>query len=196
MSYIGNALAHLENYRVLRVQEKAGEGHPDGLAGEHLLALGMRETALRNINGGAEYVNGKWVPAKTDRGWLQISDRYHMDWLRSVPGCKEGTWVSARGHSAGDEGYCPQFSTAIDFTLREMHEAMAYARKHGVVERDIVRFAIASHNGGIGGAMQGYQEGNVDKYTALGDYSGWVLAKVPEIRSWINAHPNWKYHKE
>jgi hypothetical protein len=190
---IATALANLGNYRVRRVQEVALEGAPDGISGFLLLALGYRETSLRNINGGATWdpVAKKWVAAKRDRGWLQINQDYHADWLKSVPGCPEGTWVPEPGHSAFEVGYCPRFTDALRFTVDEFHEALAFAEDNGVPKEDRVRFAIAAHNAGLGGARKGYREGNVDKYTALGIYSYAILETRPQIQSWITKHPKW-----
>ena len=48
---------------------------------------------LRNICGGAKLVDGQWVQAFTDRGWLQMTDTLvaEREWLaRPVPGCPNG----------------------------------------------------------------------------------------------------------
>lgn len=193
MSYIGTSLAHLGNYRVLKTQEVAREGGPDNIYGVHLLALGLRETGLRNINGGGTFVNGTWAPAKTDRGCFQISQKYHSAFLKSVPGCKEGSWWPTDGKTALDEGYCPRFSDAVRYANRTLQLGIEFSHDNHVRSEDRVRFAIAAYNAGLGGALNGYKQGNVDKYTTGGDYSKWVLEKVPEMRTWLNEHPNWKY---
>jgi hypothetical protein len=196
---IGQALARLGNYRVKRAQQVAAEGAPDGISGALLLALGMRETWGRNIEGGAKNVNGKWVPLdpdvpaeakKMDVGWLQINRSYHYDALRAMPGVETGTWGPVMvGHSPVEAGFVPRFEESLRFTINELQEAVAYGHDHGA--KDPVRFAVAAHNAGLGGALGGLKDGNVDKYTAGGDYSAWVLAARTEVNRWLGDHPKW-----
>ena len=194
---VGKALANLGNYRVKRAQEVANSGFPDGISGSLLLALGMRETMLQNIQGGAMFVDGKWVPqtdpTKMDVGWSQINRGFHSGSLKLMPGVKNGTWApTVDGKTANDAGFVPRFEDALQFTVNMMHESQAYGSTHGVKDEDLARFAVAAHNGGMGGALKGYREGNVDKYTTLGDYSGWVLRHRTLINRWLGQHPNWK----
>lgn len=190
------ALARLGNYRVLRAQQVANAGDPDGISGALLLAFGMRETWLRNIEGGAKLVDGRWVPetdpSRMDVGWTQISRRYHRDALDLMPGVKTGTWGPVVPmKTAAEAGFVPRFEEALQFTLRELHESIAFAEDHGVAEADRIPFAGAAHNAGQGGALQGYRAGDVDKFTAGGDYSAWVLAARKVINRWLGTHPNW-----
>lgn len=110
-----------------------------------------------------------------------------------MPAVKEGTWgpVIDDGNTAYSFGYAPRFEQSLWFTLDNMHEAQAYAEDHGVPESELGRFAVAAHNGGIGGALQGWREGDVDKYTAGGDYSAWVARHATKIRAWLRDHPAW-----
>lgn len=183
MTYVETSLKNLGKYRVYKTQTVAAEGENDGIYGVHLLALGLRETGLRNINNAAG----------TDRGCFQISDRWHPEWLKAHAGCPVGTWWPEEGKTAYDKGYCPRFSDAVRYAVRLLQDGLEYASDMGVPEKDWVRFALASYNCGLGGARAGWREGNVDKYTTGGDYSKWVLLKVPEIRDWLKAHPNWRY---
>lgn len=191
------ALHNAGHYRVVQAQRVAREGDPDGISGALLLALGIRETGLRNVQGGAKLVDGRWValgPADAhlmDVGALQISRRYHPETLRRLAAVKAGTWGPVvPGVTPMTYGFVPQWTPALRFTIDEMHEAIAYAQDKGV--KDPVRFAVAAHNAGVGGAMDGYRAGDVDLHTAHGDYSRWVLATRSVVNGWLAKHPNWK----
>lgn len=183
--YIGDSLKNLGHYRVMRVQEIAHEEN-DNITGVLLLCLGLRETGLRNINN----------PAKTDKGWLQISDVYHHDWLYKQPGCAVGTWTPVAGRRASEPNYCPRFTSATRYAIDLLQEGIGYAASRSLPKDRQVRFAIASYNAGIGGAMNGYRAGDVDKYTTGGNYSSWVLDKKPQVSAWLKAHPNWLWTPE
>lgn len=196
------ALKRLGAYRVKRAQEVANEGVTDGIDGGHVLALGLRETWGRNVEGGAKLIDGRWVPEddpkRMDVGMFQISRRYHPDALKLMPGVKVGTWGPVvEGKSANVGGFVPQFTTGLRFTIEEMRDAIAFAEDHGVPDGGgaQVRFAIAAHNAGVGGALNGFKAGDVDKFTAGGDYSAWVLAAKKLVTAWLKAHPNWKIPK-
>ena len=194
---VGKALANLGRYRVQRAQIVANEGSPDGISGALIMALGLRETHLRNIEGGAMLVDGKWVAQtdymKMDVGWTQINRGYHYGDLKLMPGVKSGTWGPVvSGMTAGDKGYCMRFEDSLRWTITNMQEAIAYAEDKDIPEEDRVRYAIAAHNGGLGGALRGYREGNVDKYTTGGDYSAFVLRHRTLVNRWLGSHPNWK----
>lgn len=193
---VGKALANLGHYRVMRVQRAALEGEPDGISGALLLALGLRETTLRNIEGGAKQVNGKWVPEtdplRMDVGWVQISRRYHLAELRRMPGVRTGTWAPVvDGKTAADAGHAPRFEESLRYVLDAMHEDMAFGEDNGVTH-DLVRFAVAAHNAGAGGALKGWKAGDLDRYTAGGDYSRWVLHHRTLANQWLGEHPNWR----
>lgn len=197
---IAEALKRLGNYRVRRAQTVALMGEPDGIAGSHLLALGLRETGLRNVEGGAKLVGGKWVALNPkdpdeaklmDVGWTQISRRYHPEALRRMPAVKSGTWTPLRpGTTPLDGGCVPRFEDALQFTIRAMQSNASYAEGRGY--REPVRFSIAAHNGGRGGAQTGYSRGDVDRFTTGGDYSEWVLDAKSRIDRWLRAHSGWR----
>jgi hypothetical protein len=194
---VGKALANLGNYRVKRAQEVANTGFPDGISGSLLLALGLRETNLKNLEGGLKLVGGEWVkqddPTKMDVGWTQINRGFHAASLKLMPGVKAGTWTpTVDNKTANDAGFVPRFEEALMFTVNMMHESQAYGADHGVPDADLARFSVAAHNGGMGGALKGFREGNMDKYTTMGDYSGWVLRHRTLINRWLGQHPNWK----
>jgi hypothetical protein len=199
---IGHALARLGNYRVERAQVVANEGRPDGISGALVLALGMRETWGRNIEGGAKLdSHGTWVPldpknpgdaARMDVGWTQINRGFHHDALARMPGVLTGTWGPViKDHNPTMAGIVPRFEEALRFTVEELRENAAYAMDHGVPANEAIHVAVAAHNAGVGGALRGWQAGNCDKYTAGGDYSKWVLAARRAVNQWLGSHPNW-----
>ncbi len=175
-------LRRLGHGRVIRTQEIAGEGNPDGISGALILALGSRESGMQNI------LN----PAGTDRGWLQVSDKYHRDWLESVPGCPSGSWSPAKGKTAASPGHAPRHADAARYAIRLLKDARAFAREHNVEPSLQVQFAITAYNAGAGGAIRGYREGDLDKYTTGGEYGENVLERKTAVVRWLNDHPNWK----
>jgi hypothetical protein len=189
---VGHSLAVFGNYRVLRSQQlcEANENFPHPSTA---MALGLRETGLANIDGGAVMENGVWVRTFTDRGCFQIAESEARDWLKSVPGCPEGQWGPKAGHNALEPHYCPRFTDALEYTIREFNGHRRQAEENFVASKDLERFCVAAHNAGFTGALNGYREGNVDKNTALGDYSAWVLKYAKVIHNWVVAHPHWVY---
>jgi hypothetical protein len=181
-THVERALKRLGNYRVKAAQEAANEGPPDGISGALMLALGLRESDLQNINN----------PDQTDHGCFQISDIYHDDWLRSEPGCKEKTWTAVEGHTAAESGYCPRYTPALNYALKMLKANRLAAMRLGVPENKAVRFAVAAYNAGFGGAMRGWREGDVDKYTTGDDYSDWTMRHRLIIQHWLDKHPSWK----
>lgn len=197
--YLDARMRELGHYRVVRAQEIAEEEY--GIPGSYLLALGLRETGDRNIRGGGTFdENNKWIPAtdpkQQDVGWLQISQHWHEANLRHMPGVKEGTWGPVvKDKTAASPGYVPRYTDSLRYTLDEFEAAEEYARANGVPENQQLRFAIAAHNAGKGGAMSGWREGNVDKYTTHGDYSAWVIEAQKKVENFLNRHPNWKWEE-
>lgn len=180
------ALHRFGNYKVEAAQRVALEGPADEISGFLLLALGLRESHLQNINNAAG----------TDRGCFQISDKYHSAWLKGQPGCPVGTglasWRAVPGKTALDRGYCPRYTPALLFALDYLQAKRVRAKALGIPRDDRLEFAIASYNGGEGGALSGWREGNVDKYTTGRDYSAWVLAHRTVIHRVLKARmPNW-----
>lgn len=166
-----------------------------------ILALGLRETGLQNIRGGAVMINGHWVPSYTDVGWLQINSLIstNEDWLRGRPGCPDGSWRPDmigwhlfRRVTAFTDMHNPTFTAALQYTLAQMAQERAEAYAAKVAPADVMRFVIAAHNAGFGGALRGYCCGDVDRYSTMGDYSEWVLHYAPMIAAWIEARPSWQ----
>lgn len=191
---IGRALANLGNYRVLRVQEICWPYKP--IPASVMLGVGFRESELKNICGGAVLVNGVWIQSFSDRGYLQISDQFEADFLKSAEGCAEGQWGPTNPPSKAIEPrHVPRFTPATHYVKQTLINSMEYAHSQGVPDDQLLRFAIAAHNAGDGGAIKGWREGDVDKWTAHGDYSAYVLALQPAIHAWITdpLHSHWVY---
>jgi hypothetical protein len=168
---------------------------------EHGLALGCRETALANIRGGAVLVNGVWVPSDTDEGVYQITNTVSSNatWLRSVPGCPNGSFKpDMPGFHSGKvnaltPAHNPTLSAGLTYTIAEIQANRAQAGPAGVKPNDVLRFVIAAHNAGFQGALEGYESGDVDRFTTHGNYSQWCLDNVPAITKWLDTHPKWRW---
>lgn len=179
---VDDALKALGNYRVRAAQAVALEGPADAFSGALLLSFGLRETGLRNVNG----------PADVDHGCMQVSELFHAAWLSSQPGCPVGSWVAVSGHTAVEDGYAPRYTPAVIYALQILKENWAFAVAKGVDEGSRLRFAVAAYNAGVGGALRGYREGDVDRYTTLQDYSSWVIEHRSKINHFLNDHPSWR----
>lgn len=191
---VGHDLARFSNYRVLRTQQLCQHTH---MHASVLMALGLRETSLQNICGGAVWEDGKWVQSYTDRGCFQISEQVsdEADWLATVPGCKNGAWSPTDPPSTALEPmHVPRFTDAAVFAIGKSEVNRRQALAAGVKEADVLRFTVAAHNAGFSGALTGYREGDVDKHTAHGDYSAWVMKQSYVIHDWVVSHPAWVYH--
>ncbi len=179
---VHTALKACGNWRVECAQRVALEGPPDEISGALLLALGLRESGLQNINN----------QAGTDRGCFQISAVYHEAFLEGEPGCPAGSWVSQLGMSALDEGFCPRFTPALLYALDYLQAKRARAVHLGIPEDLRLRFALAAYNAGEYGALRGFREGDVDKYTTGRDYSAWVIDTRRVVnRVLTGLLPNW-----
>jgi hypothetical protein len=180
--FVLGALRRLGNYRVEAAQNIAHEGPPDEISGVLLLALGMRESSLRNI------LN----LAGTDRGCFQISDLYHADWLRSQPGCPSGLWYAEAGKTAVDPGHVPRYTPACVYACDLLKAYCQSASRSGVNKDMVLRFALAAYNAGVSGADRGLAEGDVDKFTTHGDYSAWTVAMRTQINHVLRTSlPHW-----
>lgn len=196
---VAAALKRLGRYRVGRAHEIAAQ-HNDGIGGHHFLALGMREAGPFthwNIEGGARWNGSAWVkewdPTKMDVGAFQISRKYHGAQLERMPGVAVATWKPVvAGRTANDGGYAPRWAEQLAFTDRELRSNRAYGIAAGVATADLVHFALTAHNAGKGGALQGYRDGDLDRYSTYGDYGATCLRYARVIKSWVDAHPAWR----
>lgn len=192
------AIQHFGRYRTRRCQELANEGPPDGISGAHLIAMGLRETGLKNVRGGViRDSTGMWIKQpdyrQQDVGWVQISQKYHEEALSRMVGVAEGTWSPVlSGKTAASPKCCPRFTDSLRYTLDEMHESQQFADDFSVPDNMLAQFAVAAHNAGAGGALSGYRKGNMDLYTTGGDYSVWVYAHVKKVRDFFKRNPKYK----
>ncbi len=190
---VGQALKEFSNYRCLRSQQLVHDMPHAPLPASVMMGLGLRESGLKNICGGAIFVEGKWVQSFSDRGCFQISDKIDRDWLASVPGCSNGNWLPQEGFSALEPMHCPRFTDAAKRVLYVAQLNHNQGLKAGVDDSEIVRFTVACHNAGFHGALEGWKAGNVDLHTTHQDYSAWVMRQSYVIHKWIMDHPNWRY---
>lgn len=189
---VAKHLVNFGNYRVLRSQQLA---EPTFVPPSVLMALGLRETDLTNICGGAQLVDGRWVQAFRDRGCFQIVDTIpeNLAWLATEPGCPNGQWSPASGQTAAAPMHCPQFTPAAEFVLHEFEANREQALAAKVPESHVLQFCVAAHNAGFEGALEGFHEDDMDAHTAHGDYSAWVLRFAPVIHDWVVEHRGWIY---
>lgn len=153
-------------HRLEIVTELTHEGPPDRVGPALLLAMGSRETDLRNIVGDAGH----------GRGWLQIDDRFHAGWLSQHRGCASGSF-KARFASALPQGRVPTLTAATLRAVEMLNSNMQFGLTHGVPQAKALRFALAAYNAGPSGTLSGFQGGDVDANTAHGDYSADVLER-------------------
>jgi hypothetical protein len=166
---VAGLIGEFGNYRTEAAQKAARLAEVPGVDGALLIAFGLRETGLRNIEGGAKLVDGRWVkqddPKLMDVGWTQISRHWHAKELATMPGVAAGTWAPhVAGKTANDKGFCPRFKEATDHTVRELADAVQFATDKKV--------PTAAH-------------------TAGGDYSAWVLRHRLLVLDFFKAHPGW-----
>jgi hypothetical protein len=164
-------------HRVEIVTEIAHEGAGDGIGPALLLALGSRETNLRNIAGDMGH----------GRGWVQIDDRFHGPWLDAHAGCDSGSW-DAKYRSALPAGHVPTLTASTLKAIEMLQANMAFGRAKGIPDGQAVRFACAAYNAGPGGAIAGAHAGDVDSGTTGHDYSADVLARKEAITRWLRRH--------
>jgi hypothetical protein len=150
--------------RWLVIREVAHEGFDDGVSGQLIVAIGIRESGCQNIVG----------DGGDGRGWLQIDDRFHAAWLRAHAGCNSGSWTVARGHNALERGFCPTMTAGEARAIELLRGNAHFAAQIGVPREHWVRFAVASYNEGAGNAEKAFRRGgitNIDAYTTGRNYS-------------------------
>lgn len=175
-------LRRFTRWRTERVGDVGAEEPPDAISGDLLLAIGSRETNLRNIVGGGFFdPAGSFVVTGADRGVFQINEAFHRGFLESVPGCVSGSF-SETLDSAYPRGRVPGLTRAARYAVLLLRDRVAYATANGVPPEDAVRVAVAAYNAGAFNAVRGYREGNPDRFTTGGDYSRDVLDRRAKIR--------------
>lgn len=167
---LSTQLQALGSRRIDMVSDLAHEGENDGIGAPLLLALGSRETNMKNIAGDGGH----------GRGWLQIDDRFHHGFLKTHRGCDSGSFTP-KHPSAAPQGRVPTLTASTIYAIGLLRSNMRFARGNGVPEASVVRFAVAAYNAGAGGALQGFREGDVDLHTTGRDYAKDVLARKAAI---------------
>jgi len=165
------------HHRIQIVAELTHQGANDGIGTALMLAIGSRETDLRNIVG--DFGHG--------RGWVQIDDRFHTMWLSDHAGCESGSW-NAKFSSALPQGRVPTLTAATLQAIEILHGNRRFAVAQGVPANQTLRFAIAAYNAGAAGALEGQQAGNVDKKTTGKDYSADVLERKAAVAKYLRRH--------
>jgi len=163
-------LRALGHRRLDMVADLAHEGENDGIGPALLLAIGSRESNMKNIVGDGGH----------GRGWLQIDDRFHHDFLASHRGCRSGSFTPTEP-SAAPRGLAPTLTASTIYAIGLLRSNMRFARSHGVPEATVLRFAVAAYNAGAGGALEGFRAGGVDLGTTGRDYAKDVFARKAAI---------------
>jgi hypothetical protein len=161
-------------HRIEVVTELAHDGAPDGIGPALLLALGSRETDLRNIAGDQGH----------GRGWVQIDDRFHAPWLDAHAGCDSGSW-KAKHRSGLPAGRVPTLTASTLKAIELLRSNMAFGRGQGVPKSQLLRFGCAAYNAGPSGALRGFHARDLDANTAHGDYSKDVLERKEVVTRWL-----------
>lgn len=177
MSEVSDALDQFGERRVAEVRKLVSRNARDPINPPLILAMGIRESGLRNIVG--DYGHG--------RGFMQIDDRWQVEWLDSVRACDSGSW-KPKYDSALPAGRVPALGPMVLYAVHLLHGNLAFARRAGVPQQDRLRFAVAAYNCGPSGALAGYRAGDVDQQTAWGNYSEDVFKKRPTVKRWLTAH--------
>jgi hypothetical protein len=163
------AIRALGHARTQTVSQVTHDGPNDGIGPRLTLAIAVRETNARNIVG--DHGHG--------RGIVQIDDRFWTLWLKFHEGCHDGSWtptflLSQQG--AAPAGRVPTLPAAIGHLVAMLRDNLRYAAARGVDQQESLRFAVAAYNAGPGLAFKGWKAGDVDAFTAGGNYSADVFA--------------------
>lgn len=173
---VERALKSFGRSRYEAVEAIAAEGYNDTIGPALLCAIGYQESGLKNIVG--DYGHG--------RGFLQIDDRSHKEFLSRAAGCLSGQWTFVQGHRAIEPGYAPGLARATYYAISLLRGNQNYAKASGVKAEHVQRFAVAAYNCGAGNALRAYRSGgisSIDRYTAHGNYSRRVFDTVPLVVS-------------
>jgi len=167
---LAQQLKNIGPRRIDMVTDLAHEGENDGIGPALIFAIASRESNMRNIVGDGGH----------GRGWLQIDDRFHHEFLASHRGCESGSFTPTRP-SAAPRGLVPSLTASTIKAIELLRANMRAARSEGVPESQVLRFAVAAYNAGAGGATQGFRAGNIDGRTTGRDYSKDVLARKAAV---------------
>jgi hypothetical protein len=200
LDYIETRLATMPYGYVEDALEIAREGAPDAISGSLVIAVGLRESGLRNVLGDKGRA----------RGSHQFLDTYHAEFLRSVSGCKAAPtiaahrlscWMPVANVTALRPGFCPTWQASCSYCVRVLNALYNQAVSDGVPEKDRLQVALAAYNVGYTRALTGYAEPlrrwtaamrsalhpgeptglPADRYTTRGNYAADVLQRRSEV---------------
>lgn len=185
---IHNSIKRFGNKRTKRVGE-ASRWSNDVMGQSDWLALMLRETLCKNIESHATDDSGK----PNDTGIAQINRFFNEEALREMEAVLHGTYAPVvPGANPYQRGYCPTLDETLRWLNRRFTLVQRQARQDYVALSDLKRFVFSSHNAGYSGALNGYREGDSDKYTTGGEYGLWCVATSRRVKRWLSLHPNWK----
>lgn len=151
---------------------------------EHLWAIASRETNLNPLYLKKKGDNGH------GHGLMQIDDRSFAQWCMRKNDEGVFLWQVARE--------CILMGAAV---YREKRQDISrllgkgsfnFKRRahtindNAVSAEDSIALPIASYNCGAGGALMGFKEGNIDKYTTGADYSEDVLRRAKIFKEMLD----------
>ena len=136
-----------------------------GLPQALLLAVASRETGCRDIVG--DFGHG--------RGVFQIDDRFHRDWLDE--------------HDAAAPGKVPPLKAAVELAATLLAGGFDVGRHQALTPAATVKFAAATYNAGVGGALDGLRRGNPDLATTGRNYGADVVRRMHGFRALEKGHP-------
>lgn len=166
--------------RILRTRLLLASYHRQGRARwvnlSLTLAAASRESGISNTVGDFGHGRGAW----------QQDDRWNTGFLKTHRGCRDGEWDPCpRRHSAFTDGHVPTLRDGLLRFLDDLDEHRGYGANYGIGRSMLPRFALASYNAGPGQALAGYRAGNVDRYTANGDYSADTMRRAAHFHQWL-----------
>lgn len=166
--------------RILRARLLLASYHRQGRARwvnlSLTLAAASRESGISNSVGDFGHGRGAW----------QQDDRWNTGFLKTHRGCRDGEWDPCpRHHSAFTDGHVPTLRDGLLRFLDDLDEHRGYGTNYGIGRSSLPRFALASYNAGPGQALAGYRVGNLDRYTANGDYSADTMRRAAHFHRWL-----------
>lgn len=93
--------------------------------------------------------------------------------------------VLPRHHSAFTDGHVPTLRDGLLRFLGDLDEHRGYGVTYGIGRSSLPRFALASYNAGPAQALAGYRVGNLDRFTASGDYSADTMRRAAHFHRWL-----------
>ena len=154
---------------------KVTRNNPGIFGGPILLAIGSRESGLKNIVGDGGH----------GRGVFQMDDRWQADWLGRVRGALSGSW-NAVSKSALRSGYVPLFVPSLRRARRILVDNYTYLIENGIPAHLAKKAAVSAYNCGPGNVKKAWDNGkDLDYYTTGGNYAKDVFERRDVVRDWL-----------